>query len=242
MCPLSARTRDHGVKSLTTSWVPIRRQMISAAPVLSSRGGGPPSLAPVGRAAVRWVNRTDPTRMDFRILGPLEALDEGRAIALGGTKQRALLALFLLHANETLSTNRLIDELWGEDPPTNAAKSVQMQIYRLRKALDCGTGDGTAGMLVTHERGYELRVDPERLDAHRFERLVKVGRAELAGGRPQRARAALEDALSLWRGQPLVELAYEPFAQREAARLDDLRVTALAQLVDVKLALGAHVE
>ena len=84
------------------------------------------------------------TGMDFRILGPLEVLDEGRAITLGGSKQRALLALLLLHANETLSTDRLVDELWGERPPANAAKTVQMQISRLRKALAGGAGNGAS--------------------------------------------------------------------------------------------------
>ena len=180
--------------------------------------------------------------MNFRILGPLEVLDEGRAVALGGSKQRALLALLLLHVNETLSTDRLIDELWGERPPANAAKTLQMQISRLRKALAGEHGDGSAGVVVTRERGYELRLDPERLDAHRFERLVAEGRSELAGGRPEGAVSALEEALSLWRGAALAELAYEPFAQREIARLDDLRVAALEQLVEAKLALGAHAE
>jgi DNA-binding SARP family transcriptional activator len=180
--------------------------------------------------------------MDFRILGPLEALDEGRAIALGGSKQRALLALLLLHANETLSTDRLIDELWGERPPANAAKTVQMQISRLRKALAGEAGNGSAGVVVTRERGYELRLDSDRLDAHRFERLVAEGRSELTGGHPERAVAAFEGALSLWRGAPLAEFAYEPFAQREIARLDDLRAAALEQLIEAKLALGGHAE
>ncbi|MGH2949806.1 MAG: AfsR/SARP family transcriptional regulator, partial [Solirubrobacteraceae bacterium] len=156
-----------------------------------------------------------PMGMDFHILGPLEVLDAGGAIALGGNKQRALLALLLLHANETLSTDRLIDELWGERPPANAAKTVQMQISRLRKALAGEAGNGSAGVVVTRERGYELRLDPERLDAHRFEQLVAEGRSELAGGHPERAVSALERALSLWRGAPLAEFAYEPFAQRE---------------------------
>ena len=180
--------------------------------------------------------------MNFRILGPLEVLDEGRAVALGGSKQRALLALFLLHANETLSTERLIDELWGERPPANAAKTVQMQISRLRKALADEPGDGSAGVVVTRERGYELRLDPDRLDSHQFERLAAKGRSELAGGHPERAVGALEGALSLWRGAALAELAYEPFAQREIARLDDLRVGALEQLIEAKLALGGHAE
>jgi DNA-binding SARP family transcriptional activator len=180
--------------------------------------------------------------MEFRILGPLEVLDEGRSIALGGSKQRTLLALLLLHANETLSTDRLIDELWGERPPANAAKTVQMQISRLRKALGGGTGDRSAGAVVTRERGYQLVLDPERLDARRFERLVAEGASELAAGRPQRAASALKQALALWRGRPLDDLAYESFAQHEIARLDDLHVAALEQLVDARLRLGRHAE
>jgi DNA-binding SARP family transcriptional activator len=179
--------------------------------------------------------------MDFRILGPLEVLEEGRAVPLSGSKQRALLALLLLHANESLSTDRLIDELWGERPPANAAKTVQMQISRLRKALAGEAGNGS-GVVVTRESGYELRVDPERLDAQRFERLVAEGRNELAAERPERALAALEEALSLWRGAPLAELAYEPFAQREIARLDDLRIAALDAVIEAKLALGRHAD
>ena len=103
-----------------------------------------------------------PTGMDFRILGPLEVLDESRVITLGGSKQRALLALLLLHVNETLSTDRLVDELWGERPPANAAKTVQMQISRLRKALAGEAGNGSANVVVTREGGYELTIDPER--------------------------------------------------------------------------------
>lgn len=148
--------------------------------------------------------------MEFRILGPLVVLDEGRAITLGGSKQRALLALLLLHPNETLSTNRLIDELWGGRPPAKADKTVQMQISRLRKALAGQGGSASHGVVVTRERGYELTLDPECLDAHRFDRLVAEGRGELAGGRPQRAVSALEGALSLWRGAPLAEFATNP--------------------------------
>jgi DNA-binding SARP family transcriptional activator len=180
--------------------------------------------------------------MEFRILGQLEVLDEGRPIALGGSRQRALLALLLVHAGETLSTDRLIDELWGERPPVKAAKTVQMQISRLRKALAGDAGHGSAGVVVTRERGYQLVLDPDCLDAHRFERLVAEGGSELAAGRPQRAFSALEQALALWRGRPLDDLAYEPFVQREIARLDDLRVAALEQLVDAKLGLGRHAE
>ena len=177
--------------------------------------------------------------MDFRILGPLEVLDEGRAVTLGGTKQRALLALFLVHAGETLTTDRLIDELWGEHPPANAAKTVQMQVSRLRKALAAGPG---GGLIVTRERGYELRLDPDQLDSHQFERLTDEGTSELAAGRPEPAAETLERALSLWRDAPLADLAYEPFAQGEIARLEDLRAGALEQLIEAKLALGRHSE
>jgi DNA-binding SARP family transcriptional activator len=180
--------------------------------------------------------------MDFRILGPLEVLDEGRAVRLGGSKQRALLAVFLLHRGETLSTDRLIDELWGERPPATAAKTVQVHISRLRKALAGGEGNGSADLIATRQHGYVLQLDVDRLDAHRFERLIAQGRGELAAGRPERAASALEEALSLWRGPPLADLAYEPFAQREIARLDDLRVAAIEQLIEAKLALGAHAE
>jgi DNA-binding SARP family transcriptional activator len=177
--------------------------------------------------------------MDFRILGPLEVLDEGRVVALGGSKQRALLAVFLLHANETLTTDRLIDELWGDRASAAAAKNVQMRVSRLRKAL---AARAAGGLIVTRERGYELELEPERLDSHRFQRLLDEGRSDLAAGRPQRAVAALEAALALWRGAPLADLAYEPFAQREVARLEDLRAGALEALVEAKLALGKHAE
>jgi DNA-binding SARP family transcriptional activator/tetratricopeptide (TPR) repeat protein len=178
--------------------------------------------------------------MDFRILGPLEVLEEGRPVALSGSKQRALLAVLLLHANEALTTDRLVDELWGERAPPTAAKAVHVHVSRLRKALAAGpAGDG---LLVTRERGYELRLERERLDAQRFEQLIADGRSELANGRPQRALAAFERALSLWRGTPLADLAYEPFAQAEMARLEEMRAAALEHLVEAKLALGRHAE
>jgi predicted ATPase/DNA-binding SARP family transcriptional activator len=180
--------------------------------------------------------------MEFRILGPLEALAEDREITLSGRKRRALLALLLLHANETLPVERLIDELWGEHPPASAAKALQVHVSRLRKALGTGAGNGGDGAIVTRERGYQLKLDPERLDAHRFERLVTEGRRELATGDAERATAAFEAALSLWRGVPLAGLAKEPFVPREAARLEDLRVAALEDLIEAKLALGRHAE
>jgi predicted ATPase/DNA-binding SARP family transcriptional activator len=182
--------------------------------------------------------------IDFRILGPLEVLEEGRPVALGGRKPRALLAVLLLHPNEPLTTDQLIDELWGEGAPPTAAKAVHVHVSRLRKALAAGAAGGGpgGGLLVTRERGYELRVDPGRLDANCFERLIAKGRREVGAGNPERALAMLEEALSLWRGGPLADLAYEPFAQAEIARLEDLRLGALEMLVEAKLALGRHAE
>jgi YVTN family beta-propeller protein len=180
--------------------------------------------------------------MDFHILGPLQVLDEGREVALTGSKQRALLALLLLHANEPLSSDRLIDEVWGEHPPATPEKALQVHISRLRKALAARPDNGAGGTVVTRDHGYELELDPERVDAHRFERLVTEGRRQLAAGRSRDALSALEEALSLWRGAPLADLAYEPFAQREIARLSDLRIDALELLIEAKLAQGDHAE
>src|SRR3954470_353679 len=128
--------------------------------------------------------------MDFRILGPLEALDGARPLPLGGRRRRAVLAALLLHPNETVSSERLIDELWGEGAPASAAKTLQANVSRLRKALP-------ADVLVTRGHGYELRFEPDRLDAQRFERLLDGARAELAADRPETALASLEEALSL---------------------------------------------
>src|SRR4051794_28174756 len=178
--------------------------------------------------------------MDFHILGPLAVLDDGREIPVQGSKQRALLGLLLLHGNETLSTDRVIDELWGDQPPATATKTVQVHVSRLRKALAAGPGNGSNGVLLTREHGYELRVEAETLDSHRFARFVDQGGRELAAGHAEEAIAALEGGLALWRGPPLGDLAGEPFAQPEIARLDGLRMVAVERLLEARLALGEH--
>jgi DNA-binding SARP family transcriptional activator len=177
--------------------------------------------------------------MEFRILGPLEVLEGDRRLALGGSRQRALLAVLLLHANETLSTDALLDELWSQRPPATAAKTVQVHVSRLRKALAV---DGRTGPIVTRDHGYRLEANPEQIDARRFERLVAEARGDLDAGEPRRAAATLEEARALWHGPPLADLAYEPFAQSETARLADLRVAATELHVEARLALGAHAE
>jgi len=161
--------------------------------------------------------------MDLRILGPLEALDDGRLVrvaAAGSGRWR----LFLLHANETLTTDRPIDELWGERPPATAAKTVQVCVPGCGRRWRPGRETVRPAWSCHASIGYELELDVDCLDAHRFERLVAEGRSELGAGRPERAVAALDEALALWRGPALPDLAYEPFAQREVARPEDLRV------------------
>ena len=165
-----------------------------------------------------------------------------RPIALRAGKQRALLALLLLHADETVSSDRLIDALWSDDPPANAAKTLQVHVSRLRKALQEPGANGRGELLVTREHGYRLEVDPEQIDAQRFERLLADGRRELAEGRPERAAPLLDEALALWRGPALADLAYESFAQDEIGRLEELHVNAQEELFEAKLALGQHAE
>ena len=169
--------------------------------------------------------------MDFRLLGPLEVVERDRPLALGGAKQRALLAVLLLHANDVVSTERIIDLLWGESPPSTVAKSVQTYVSRLRKEL--GTG-----RLLTRTPGYVLRVDPSELDLARFERLV----AQARGTDRESAARLLNEALALWRGPALADLAYEPFARAEIVRLEELRLAAVEQRIDSELAAGRHGE
>src|SRR6185503_16988218 len=137
--------------------------------------------------------------MEFRVLGPLEVLgDGGEPLPLGGRRPRAVLALLLLHRNETVSTERLIDAVWGEDPPASVRGALQVHVHALRKALG-------PDRIVTRPPGYLVHVDPDELDAARFESLVSEGR--------------YAEALSLWRGPALADVADEPFASPDAARL-----------------------
>ena len=172
--------------------------------------------------------------MDFKILGPLEVAEEGRPLELGGSRQRQLLAILLLHPNEVVSSDRLIDHLWGAKPPPTAAKSLQAHVSRLRKAL------GAGGRLATHGSGYTLTAGVDDIDAARFERLVERGRERLATSDAEGATADLREALQLWRGPPLSDFAYDAFAQAEIARLEELRVGALEERIEADLALGRH--
>jgi DNA-binding SARP family transcriptional activator/ABC-type oligopeptide transport system substrate-binding subunit len=179
--------------------------------------------------------------VEFRLLGPLEVRDDGRALELGGQKRRALLALLLLHANEVVSSDRLIEELWGEDPPQAAATALHGHVSRLRKLL--GSGDEASGhKLLTRPPGYVLQLEPEQLDLHRFERLRDEARAVRSSGDLTGASTKLRDALALWRGRPLADLAYERFAQLEAGRLEELRLATVEERIEIDLALGRHAD
>ena len=169
--------------------------------------------------------------MDFRILGPLEVADDDRRLALGGIKQRSLLAILLQHANEIVSTDHVLAELWGDAPPATAAKSIQVYVSRLRKELG-------NGRLVTRAPGYVLRVEPSELDLANFERL----RAEARRSGPRGGAAKLREALALWRGPPFADLAYERCVQAEIARLDELRLAAIEDRIDADLADGRHAD
>jgi YVTN family beta-propeller protein len=175
--------------------------------------------------------------MEFRLLGPLEVVDQGRPLALGRGKHRALLALLLLHANEVVATSRLIDELWGEDPPPTAGKIVRNYVSSLRKALGAGQE-----LLQTHPAGYRLALGDATLDLKRFEELVELGRHSLADGDAAEAAGILREALALWRGAPLADFTYETFAQGEIARLEELRLGALEGRIEADLRLGRHAE
>jgi DNA-binding SARP family transcriptional activator len=169
--------------------------------------------------------------MQFRILGPLEVLDGDRVLELPGLRQRSLLALLLLHANQAVSSDRLIEELWPEEPAASHAGALQVNVSRLRKSLGRG-----ADLLATLPAGYTIRLDPGQLDLDRFERLVE----DAGAAAPQEAAEKLREALRLWRGPPLADFAYEPFAQAAIGRLEELRLLAVELRIDADLALGRH--
>ena len=166
--------------------------------------------------------------MELHLLGPVEATLNGRPIPLGATKQRAVLVMLALQANATVSVDRLVDGLWGDVPPATAPKMVQLYVSQLRRLL---AGDGA--QIVTHGRGYELRLSPEAIDAARFERLV-----DEAGRSARAPNDAAREALALWHGAALADVAGEPFAAAEIRRLDELWLRAAELAVEGDLAAG----
>ena len=171
-------------------------------------------------------------RQQFGLLGPLSVSSDGTPVALGGQKRRALLAVLLLDANSVVSRDRLIDALWGEEPPETAPNTIQVYISQLRKLLP--------GVLETAPPGYRLVVEPMSVDLFEFVRLSEEGRAALGSGDASGGAEILRAALALWRGAALADLAWEPFAQAEIVRLEELRLAALEDRIDADLALGRH--
>ena len=182
--------------------------------------------------------------LEFAVLGTLEVRRDGRVLSLVGLRQRALLAILLLHAGEVVSSDRLIDDLFGEEASSGAANALQQAVSRLRRALDGADGDGdgpNGNPLVTQAPGYRLDVEADHLDLHRFERLRLDAHHALGDGDAARAAKQLGDALALWRGPPLADLAELDFAQPEIRRLEELRLSAVMDRIDAELALGnAH--
>jgi len=162
-------------------------------------------------------------------------VEDGRPVALGSGRQPALLAVLLLHANEVVSSDRLVDVLWGEEPRKSSRNALQVQVHSLRKRLG-------PERVATEGPGYRLRVDSGELDLEQFERLVAHGRAELASGAAEEAATLLREALGLWRGPALADVAYEAFAQGDIARLEELRLVAIEERVEADLALARHLE
>jgi len=168
--------------------------------------------------------------MEFRILGPIEVVDRGRALSLGGPRQRALLALLLTNANNVVSSDNLIDKLWGTEAPRNAPNSLHYHVSQLRKSL------APSDAIATQDPGYVIHVTSDELDLLRFERLREAAK----GAEADQALPLLREALALWRGPALGDLAHEEFAQVEIQRLEELRLTTLEQRIDAELALGLH--
>jgi DNA-binding SARP family transcriptional activator len=174
--------------------------------------------------------------VEFRTLGGLEVWADGKPVPLRGSIQRSVLAYLLLRPNEIVPLHELVDELWGASPPPTAAKMVQNAVSRLRKL------SGFSGALVTHPGGYALGLEPDQLDARRYERLVDQARASLAAGAPEEAVRHLDLAAALWRGPPFAGLASASYAQLEIARLEELRLEATECGIEAGLALGRHGE
>jgi len=177
------------------------------------------------------------SRVEFRILGPLEVRVNGAAVRVGGPKQRALLALLLCNANRVVSRDQLIDELLSDQPAGSAEPVLHVQISRLRKAL--ADGDPQPRLLA-RPPGYVLRIQDGELDLHAFEQRVADGRHALEQGDPGQAAVLLREAEALWHGRPLADLEFEPFARFEAQRLEACRLAAVEDRIEAELALGRH--
>jgi DNA-binding SARP family transcriptional activator len=177
-------------------------------------------------------------QFDLRLLGPLEVRVEGRTVGSIEPKLRALLADLALHLGEAVSVDRLVDDLWGEAAPASAAHAVEVYVSKLRKALQGSRPlSQVSSAVLTTRSGYVLALPPESVDCYRFEALAEQGRGALQDG-DAAAAALLREALALWRGPPYADFTYEPFAQTEIARLEELRLEAIEERIEADLAAG----
>jgi DNA-binding SARP family transcriptional activator len=181
--------------------------------------------------------------IEFLLLGPLEARQRDRLLRLGSIKHRMLLAKLLLHANQVVSTDELIEAVWGEEPPPTVRQSLQNHVAALRKAIEPSNGSAPPRMLLTRDPGYLLKVDLEQLDLHRFQRLDRSGREALAAGDPAAAADLLRQALALWRGPVLADVAASTgIAWPELIGVEELQLAAVEARIEADLALGRHRE
>ncbi|WP_165484982.1 AfsR/SARP family transcriptional regulator, partial [Streptomyces kasugaensis] len=174
-------------------------------------------------------------RVEFKVLGPLEAVSGGRVLPLGGPKQRTLLAALLLHVNTTVSGDRLCDAVWGATPPASAQANVRSYAAALRRVLNPDAGEDR---LSLGHGGYQLRARPDEVDLHRFEELVERGRSALAGGAHPAAAGHFREALDLWRGGAFEGVAHHDALHIEVARLDEARLAVFEDYAEARLALG----
>ena len=178
--------------------------------------------------------------VEFKLLGPLEVTDGTRQIEVSRPKLRALLVVLLLQANQVVSLDRLVEGLWGADPPASTTGNLHTYVSLLRRLLESGARTGQHRLLVSAPAGYAIRIEPEQLDVTRFEAAAAEGDRALLDGRWDDALAVYDRALGQWRGDALGELASEPFAQAAAARLEEARLAAVEGRVEARLALGHH--
>jgi DNA-binding SARP family transcriptional activator len=177
----------------------------------------------------------------FQVLGPLDVVVDGTRLALGGTKQRIVLALLLLEANHVVSADRLVDAVWGDEASGRSPGTLHVYVSNLRKVLEpVSTSLGVDSVIVTQRPGYVLQVDPGAVDALVFEDAVAAARRAAEGGRYAIAAARFREALELWQGTPLADLYDEPFAQGAVSRLEAMRVAAIEGLLEADLESGRH--
>ena len=205
-------------------------------PKKSLKAFGPTPILTTGGG---WIRDDKVAAVDVRVLGPFEVVDDGRVLALGGPKQRAVLAMLALDVGRVVTRDRLVDGVWGDAAADTAVQTLQVYVSMLRRVLGSGRDGGPA--IVSRSPGYLLDIDPDDVDARRFERLLTVGRKHLVEDRHEAAARTLSGALELWRGAPLADLGDSDFAGPEVARLQELRLGGIEDRVEADLACGRHV-